>query len=142
LIENNLFLSNDIVDFDKLVRIYKYAPIEAFRFEKFCERHRHSTDNTGFLQYRYSIKDLGDIDENSKESYDHQIDKFAKKARQESMYYMHNRVNSYNAGNPRKFIERAGSGLNKDEDDVLRNLHCWNCGLEYKDRIFNFRFQC
>lgn len=125
MIEHNLFLTNDIIDFDKLVRIYKFAPIEAFRFEKFCEKHKHPTENKGFFKYRYSIKDLEDIDDDSKESYDFQIDKFAKRARQDSQYYM-NRVNSFNAGKSLLLSEQARSGFSKNEEDIISNLHCWN----------------
>lgn len=141
LIEHNLFLTNDIVDFDKLIRIYKFAPIEAFRFERFWEKHKHPTGNNGFFKYRYSIKDLEDIEDHSKESYDYQIDNFAKRARQDSQYYM-NRVNSFNPGKSLLLSEKVSSGFNKDEEDIISNLHCWNWGVGYKDKVFNFKFQC
>jgi len=111
-----VYLSNDLVNYDQLAKIYKFCPLEATRFEKYFE----AVLNHGFVEYIYSIKSKVEDLDISSDTLQSQIDKFARKAHQDSIYYKY-KINSFktekNVGNKSRKI------IVEHDDKVIFELH-------------------
>ncbi|CAI2383764.1 unnamed protein product [Moneuplotes crassus] len=135
MIEQNIFLSKDLINFPKLTQIYRYCPLEAMRFERYF----NATLNEGFVEYIYTIKSRVDELESSSNSLQSQIEIYAKRAHQDTLFYK-NRIMSFGAQTENHKVQYDREIMKDNE--LISELHCPRCGIDYKDKVFNFKFQC